>query len=345
MRFAKPLAIFCAFFCSIPTWSATAPTVVLNVDATHAPRKIFHASLQIPATSGDLTLYYPKWIPGEHAPDGPVDDLAGLFFKANGQTLKWRRDLLDGFTIHVEVPAGVNQVNAELDFLSPATLESGFSAGSSATDKLALISWNQVLLYPKGWKADEINYTASLKIPEGWKFGTPLPIANQNGNEIRFATASLTTLVDSPVITGEFLKVVSLAQDPLTEMASRPTVPRRSMPLPRYGITTKAWWIKRTNSSAPIIIATTTSSIPSAITSLTSALSITSPTTAASMNAPSSMTHPANSPLPFYLMNTCIAGMESIAAPTTSRLPTTSSPCKMISSGSMKASRTISGSC
>jgi predicted metalloprotease with PDZ domain len=145
-------------------------------------------------------------------------DLAGLFFKANGQTLKWRRDLLDGWTIHVDVPAGVTEVDAELDYLSPANLEGGFTAGSSSTDKLAVISWNQVLLYPKGYKSDDINYTASLKLPDGWKFGTPLPITSQSGNEIHFATVSLTTLVDSPVISGEFLKVVPLAQDPPTEM-------------------------------------------------------------------------------------------------------------------------------
>jgi predicted metalloprotease with PDZ domain len=118
----------------------------------------------------------------------------------------------------VDVPAGASEVNAELDFLSPATFEGGFSAGSSATDKMAVISWNQVLLYPKGWKSDDINYTASLKLPEGWKFGTPLPVSKQSGNEIHFTTVPLTTLVDSPVITGEFLKVVPLAQDPLTEM-------------------------------------------------------------------------------------------------------------------------------
>ena len=218
MKRATILGAICIACCPIWAWSAGAPNVTLSVDATAAPRKIFHATLKIPAGAGDLTLYYPKWIPGEHAPDGPVVDLAGLFFKANGQTLKWRRDLLDGFTIHVAVPAGVSEVDAELDFLSPATFESGFSSGSSATAKLAVISWNQVLLYPKGWKADEIAYTASLKIPEGWKFGTPLPIASQNGNEIRFAPAPLTTLVDSPVITGEFLKVVPLSEDPLTQM-------------------------------------------------------------------------------------------------------------------------------
>jgi predicted metalloprotease with PDZ domain len=203
---------------SVSAWSATPPTVTLYVDASTAPRKIFHATLKIPATPGDLTLYYPKWIPGEHAPDGPVVDLAGLKFSTGGKSLKWRRDLLDGFTIHVEVPSGASEISAELDFLSPATFENGFTAGSSATDKLAVISWNQLLLYPKGWKSDDISYTTSLKLPEGWKFGTPLPVQSQNGNEIHFSTVSLTTLVDSPVITGEFLKVVPLAQDPPTEM-------------------------------------------------------------------------------------------------------------------------------
>ena len=218
MKALKVLGILCVLIASVSSFAATPPNVTISVDATSAPRKIFHATLRIPATAGDLTLYYPKWIPGEHAPDGPVVDLAGLFFKANGQTLKWRRDLLDGFTIHVEVPQGVSEVQADLDFLSPAMFEGGFSAGSSATAKLAVVSWNQVLLYPKGYKSDDINYTASLKIPEGWKFGTPLPISSQSGNEIHFAAASLTTLVDSPVITGEFLKVVPLAKDPLTEM-------------------------------------------------------------------------------------------------------------------------------
>jgi predicted metalloprotease with PDZ domain len=218
MKLSRAVGAVCIAVLSIPAWCATPPTVTLAVDATTAPRKIFHATLKIPAAPGDLTLYYPKWIPGEHAPDGPVIDLAGLKFSAAGKTLKWHRDLLDGFTIHVDVPDGATEVSAELDFLSPATFEGGFSAGSSATDKLAIISWNQVLLYPKGWKSDDINYSASLKLPDGWKFGTPLPVASHSGNEIKFATVSLTTLVDSPVITGEFLKVVPLAQDPLTEM-------------------------------------------------------------------------------------------------------------------------------
>jgi predicted metalloprotease with PDZ domain len=224
MKLSRVLGVVCVLLFSLSSWSATPPTVTLFVDATSTPRKIFHAKLKIPASPGDLTLYYPKWIPGEHAPDGPVIDLAGLKFSASGKPLKWRRDLLDGFTIHVEVPAGETEVNAELDFLSPATFEGGFSAGSSATNKMAVISWNQVLLYPKGWKSDDLTYVATLKLPAGWKYGTPLPIASTSltgqvgDTQIIFQPTSLTTLVDSPVITGEFLRVVKLSDDPLVEM-------------------------------------------------------------------------------------------------------------------------------
>jgi predicted metalloprotease with PDZ domain len=191
--------------------AAAAPHITLALDATDAPRKIFHAQLTIPAAPGTLTLYYPKWIPGEHAPSGPVVDLAGLKFTGNGQLLKWRRALDDNWTILVEVPAGVQEVHASLDFLSPVSGDEAlFSAGASATEKLALISWNQVLLYPKGWTADQLTYSASVRLPAGWKFGTPLPVASQSGEEIQFSPVSLYTLVDSPVITGEYLKIVPL---------------------------------------------------------------------------------------------------------------------------------------
>jgi predicted metalloprotease with PDZ domain len=210
MTFPRLWVVVCLLVAACRVQAAQGPSLSLVVDASEAPRKIFHARMRIPATAGTLTLYYPKWIPGEHAPTGPVVDLAGLKFIASGKTLTWRRDLQDGWTIHVEVPKGENEVDASLDYLSPATLEGGFSAGSSATDKLAIISWNQVLLYPKGWRADEITVSATLKIPSGWKFATSLPISNANGEDIHFAPASLTMLIDAPVLTGQYLKVVPL---------------------------------------------------------------------------------------------------------------------------------------
>jgi predicted metalloprotease with PDZ domain len=199
-----------------PTLSA--PTITIAVDASEAPRKIFHAQMTIPAAAGTLTLYYPKWIPGEHGPTGPIQNLAGLKFTANGQTLKWRRDRLDGWTIHVEVAAGISAVNASLDFISPTGQEGMYTGGASATDKMTVLSWNTVLLYPAGWTSDDLTYQASLRLPEGWKFGTPLPVASQSGAELKFNPVSLTTLVDSPVIAGEYLRVVALSENPRQEM-------------------------------------------------------------------------------------------------------------------------------
>ena len=205
------VAVIVVLVFSLPSLAQPkAPSITLAVDAREAPRKIFHAQLTVPATPGTLTLYYPKWIPGEHAPDGPIVDLAGLKFTGNGQTLNWRRDLTDMFIIHVEVPAGVSSVEASLDYLSPAG-ERGFSESASATARMTVVSWNQVLLYPSGFPADQISYSASLRLPAGWKFGSALPVASHNGDEIHFKPTSLYTLVDSPVIAGEYLKVVPLS--------------------------------------------------------------------------------------------------------------------------------------
>jgi predicted metalloprotease with PDZ domain len=200
--------------------AGSAPHIALFVDATGAPRKIFHARMTIPAKPGTLTLYYPKWIPGEHGPTGPIQDLAGLKFTARGQTLNWRRDLLDGWTFHVEVPAGASSVEASLDFISPAGSEGIYTGGASATDRMAVLSWNTVVLYPEGWTSDELTYEPTLKLPSGWKFGTSLSATSQSGSEIKLAPVSLTMLVDGPVITGQFLKVVALnpGQMPPVEM-------------------------------------------------------------------------------------------------------------------------------
>src|SRR5712692_9536795 len=205
------LAIF--LLSSFSVFGASAPAVVLSVDASDAPRNIFHAQLRIPAKPGTLTLYYPKWIPGEHGPTGPITDLTGLKFTASGKTLKWRRDLQEGFEFYVEVPAGENEVTANLDYASPASFEPGYTSGLSATEKLYVVNWNTLLLYPAGYGSDQLTYSASLRLPAGWKFGTSLHVSKQagNNNDIHFAPVSLTMLVDGPVIAGEYLKVVPVS--------------------------------------------------------------------------------------------------------------------------------------
>lgn len=200
----------CLFVFALGTLALRAQSpITLDVDATQAPRRIIHTHMAIPVSPGPLTLYYPKWIPGEHAPDGPILNVTGLKFSGNGKTIPWRRDLVDMFTFHLDIPQGVSVLDVKFDYVEP-TSTAGFTAGASATDNLVVISWNQNVLYPAGRRAQDIILKASLKLPEGWKFGTALPVARREDNEIEFKPASLNRLVDSPVSAGRFYRVVDV---------------------------------------------------------------------------------------------------------------------------------------
>jgi predicted metalloprotease with PDZ domain len=188
----------------------TAQPIKIEVDATHASsQKILHADLQIPATPGPLTLYYSKWLPADHSPDGPIANLAGLTFSVNGKSLDWRRDLDDMYAIQLHVPSGSTSVSAHLDFLLSAPGPT-IDFAASASSKLMIVMWHEVLLYPKGRPAHEITFEPTLRLPEGWKFNTSLPIASQSGNTVKFAPVPLDLLVDSPVQSGEYLRVIAL---------------------------------------------------------------------------------------------------------------------------------------
>ncbi|MEP7009430.1 MAG: M61 family peptidase [Acidobacteriota bacterium] len=188
---------------------AAAGEITLKVDAREAPGKLIHAKLSIPVKPGPLTFVYPKWLPGEHGPTGPITDLVGLEFSSGGKTLVWSRDGVDMYAFHLDVPAGVASVDVALDFLSP-TSESGFTSAASATPHLFLLTWNQLLLYPLGPKSDDLIFHASLLTPAGWKFGTSLSGTPGADGWTDFAPVSLTALVDSPVLMGEYFRAVPL---------------------------------------------------------------------------------------------------------------------------------------
>src|SRR6202167_2433536 len=196
-------------FASARVQAQTTGPIRLIVDASQAPQKILHVKMEIPVSAGALTLYYPEWIPGEHMPDGPIIEVAGMKFNGGGKTIPWRRDLVEMFSFHLDIPQGVTTLNADFDFLLSAPA-GGFSAGASATNSLNILSWNQVLLYPKGFNIHDILFAPSLKLPAGWKYGTALPGAKQNGDTIDFSHVALNTLVDSPVLAGRYFREIQL---------------------------------------------------------------------------------------------------------------------------------------
>lgn len=192
-----------------PAAFAQSGEIQLTLDATKVPLGLVKTHMVVPVHSGPMTFYYPKWIPGEHGPDGPVSNVTGLFFHADGKLVPWQRDKLDVFTFHVDVPEGATHLDVDFDYLEPQA--GGFASGAaSSTDKLAVISWNQNVLYPASEPANEIMYRPTLKMPRGWNYGTPLPEASHSGDEVVFKPVALDRLVDSPVITGEYYRAINI---------------------------------------------------------------------------------------------------------------------------------------
>jgi predicted metalloprotease with PDZ domain len=218
MKRLSIIVALAAFFLLAPAVRAADPArpIELIVDASQAPRKLVQARMIIPAAPGPLTLYYPKWIPGEHAPTGPINDLSGLKLRAGGKPLSWRRDDEDLYAFHCTVPEGADSVEVSLEYLGSSSKD-GFTAGASMTERLAILSWHWVLVYPGGKPVRDQQVHASLTVPAGWKMGTALPIEAQKASSTQFKTVSLETLVDSPVLCGAHLKEV-----PLGEFDGRP---------------------------------------------------------------------------------------------------------------------------
>jgi predicted metalloprotease with PDZ domain len=195
--------------------AAVAQSIQLAVDLSDAPRNIYHSRLTIPVKPGPLTLVYPKWIPGNHRPAGPIANVTGIKMEAGGQTVAWQRDSVDMYAFHVDVPAGANELQVSLD-----TITNDGSAGASgpaATTNVLDLNWNQVVLYPQGTSSDDVQVTASVSMPApGWKFGTALPLLNASqagGNVVsHFKSVSLTTLIDSPLIAGTHYRKIELTK-------------------------------------------------------------------------------------------------------------------------------------
>ncbi len=184
-----------------------AGTLKIEVDATDIGHRVFRVHEQIPATAGPLTLLYPQWLPGNHAPNGPIDKLAGLVVKADGKRLPWTRDSQNVFAFHVEVPQGASSVEADFQYLSPQDTREGRVV---MTPEMLNLQWNTVSLYPAGYYARQIQVEPSVKLPDGWHFGTALETASQEGGSVRFKAINYDDLVDSPIYAGKYFKRVDL---------------------------------------------------------------------------------------------------------------------------------------
>jgi predicted metalloprotease with PDZ domain len=200
--------------------AASSSTLEIEVDARDLPRRLLHTRIQVPCKPGRLGLWYPKWIPGTHAPSGPIQDVAGLRFETpDGKAVPWRRDDIDVYRVECDVPDGINQLVARLDVIcnGPAVEASGHLSYSN--NSVGMINWSNCLLYPDGPSCADIMVHLSLRLPHGWRYATALEseslIDGQDQKPLgdglaTFKTVTLDKLVDSPLIAGEHLRTISL---------------------------------------------------------------------------------------------------------------------------------------
>jgi len=183
-------------------------TIALRVDITDRTRGIVVVHEEIPVTLGPLTLLYPEWIPGHHSPTGPLSKLGGLNITADGNHIDWVRDRVDLFAFHIQVPKGAKTLVVEFQYLSPVTSREGRVSNS---EEISDLEWSDVVLYPAGHFTRRIQFSPSIKLPEGWQFASALTVASQTGSAVQFQDANLETLVDSPLYAGINFKRIDLS--------------------------------------------------------------------------------------------------------------------------------------
>ena len=174
--------------------------VVLTVQLPRPSQQIFDVHEVMPVKPGSLTLYYPKWIPGDHSPDGPIEEMMGLEITAGVKRIAWHRDDVNMFAFHLTVPEGVDRIDVRFQF----------PASDRITPHLMGLEWNTVALYYAGYPTSVEIYQPTLVIPAGWGYASALRTQEASGGIIRFRPVPFNTLVDSPVIAGQYFREIDV---------------------------------------------------------------------------------------------------------------------------------------
>jgi predicted metalloprotease with PDZ domain len=175
-------------------------TIQLSIDATDLDRKIVRVHEVIPVEAGPLTLLYPQWLPGTHAPEGAIDRFAGLEIQANGQKVSWARDTVQVYAFHLTVPVGVAKLDVTFQYLSPVGDDTG---EAEITSNMMMLEPIRLVLYPAGYFTRQIIVTPDVTFPVGWQFATALDGASGTGGHVTFKPAPLETVADSPIVAGK----------------------------------------------------------------------------------------------------------------------------------------------
>ena len=184
-------------------------TISLLVDITNINDRVINVHETIPVAGGEITLLYPEWLPGTHSPSNPLVNMAGLMVSVNGKRVDWVRDRVNVYAFHVDVPQDAKALEVNFQYLAPQKPQQG-----RISSNFADLCWNTALLYPAGHFSRRIDFSPSVRLPQGWKFASALEVKSQDGNLVQFKETTLNTLIDSPLYAGVNFERVDLSSGP-----------------------------------------------------------------------------------------------------------------------------------
>lgn len=201
------------------TGQGSSPLTV-RIDLTDAPRHLLHVTETLPAHAGENSFSYPEWIPGQHLPGGPIDNLTGIVFHTGGlegPTVPWRRDLVDLYSFHVQAPPGTTSLTVTFDVLEVPSRANTIGT-NRASSHIVMLEPSETVFYPTGKAVREIPVAATVHLPEGWSSATALrkeghPEGALNGQDTTFAAVSMEQFVDSPILAGDHCRQYPIAPE------------------------------------------------------------------------------------------------------------------------------------
>jgi predicted metalloprotease with PDZ domain len=180
----------------------------IQADLTDLDHKVIRIRQTIPVSAGHLVLQYPKFIPGNHADTGPIQLVSGVTVTGNGQRIEWVRDTVDPHAFHLDIPAGVTEIQVAFEWL---TQPDNAVWRVVMTPEMVNLQWEKALLYPAGYNHDRITFAPSVVLPEGWRQASALEVDGvASGSTIAFRPISLEHLADSPMFAGKHYRRIDL---------------------------------------------------------------------------------------------------------------------------------------
>ncbi len=177
-------------------------TITLDIDASDVARGVYRVVETIPVPQGatGLILQLPAWLPGNHSPRGPINQLSDLRFEAGGQPIGWTRDPVEVHAFHLALPPGTREVTARFVHTSPTQTSEG---RITMTPAMLNLQWERMSLYPAGHYVRQITIRPRVTFPAGWTAYAALDGERRTGDTVAWAPVDYETLVDSPVFAGE----------------------------------------------------------------------------------------------------------------------------------------------